>query len=497
VSLEAVRKGMRGLDPVVVTEAPAGCGKTHEAADLARDLAERLPDDREVLVLAHTNAAVEEFRSRASRHSARVRALTLDAFALELIVPYATQLGLPSPLRPGRGGVSFSQLATRVGELFTRAPSILRAVAAHYPVMILDEHQDSRVDQHDIVDQLRRAGPVLVRVFGDPMQAIYAFDGALVDWDALAADKKYSLTQPRRWKEEPALGEWLMAARDALRGDDTISREDVPASVQLTTVEGLSDPGAYWKRPAPQLLRCLRTSLTDLEGTVGVLVPHNSHALGIRVGLAPLVSVYEGAEPSMAYEALEAAIRATGRPRDLAHVMIGLVHESSTGLDKQKREALDKCLRDDDVEFGRRKTVRGFAEQLAALYESPDIPTFCAVAGSVCTNPPPWLKIHLPEALRCLAQVDLQAGEDPIDQLAGAARYRKLAKRLPRRCVTTIHKSKGREFDHVIIPLATRSAFPDGAEARKLLYVAMTRSRRSIQILLPASGATPLLVGSP
>jgi superfamily I DNA/RNA helicase len=53
---------------------------------------------------------------------------------------------------------------------------------ATVPVLLLDERQDTRPDQHDLAIELGRSGRV--RIFGDPMQAIYGFGGeALIDWD--------------------------------------------------------------------------------------------------------------------------------------------------------------------------------------------------------------------------------------------------------------------------------------------------------------------------
>lgn len=74
--------------------------------------------------------------------------------------------------------------------------------------------------------------------------------------------------------------------------------------------------------------------------------------------------------------------------------------------------------------------------------------------------------------------------------------------------VLTVHQSKGREFDHVIIPWLSGSGEPnkthDGRrfpikldynklEDRKLLYVAITRARRQVTILYPQDDPSPFL----
>ena len=88
MTLEDVRAALMSDAGNVLVEAPAGCGKTHEAAKLACELAARLPDGREVLLLAHTNAAVQEFRLRTGGAGGTVRATTIDAFCLDLRSAY-------------------------------------------------------------------------------------------------------------------------------------------------------------------------------------------------------------------------------------------------------------------------------------------------------------------------------------------------------------------------------------------------------------------------
>lgn len=131
MGLTSAQQALRSSEPSVVIEAPAGCGKTYEAVSAAVDLARNLSGDQEVLLLAHTNAAVQVFRSRVRGLKAPVHATTLDAFALEQVTPYASQLGLPNPLRvDGPDRVEFSELAPKLCELFDRVPATAKALRA-------------------------------------------------------------------------------------------------------------------------------------------------------------------------------------------------------------------------------------------------------------------------------------------------------------------------------------------------------------------------------
>lgn len=58
--------------------------------------------------------------------------------------------------------------------------------------------------------------------------------------------------------------------------------------------------------------------------------------------------------------------------------------------------------------------------------------------------------------------------------------------------VTHLDQVKGLEFDHVIVPDASPNIYPDSAEARRALYVAVTRARHQV-VLGAVAGQTPLL----
>ena len=72
----------------------------------------------------------------------------------------------------------------------------------------------------------------------------------------------------------------------------------------------------------------------------------------------------------------------------------------------------------------------------------------------------------------------------------------------------TVHQSKGREFDHVIIPWLSGSGEPsqqaggrkprirydfNRLEDRKLLYVAITRAKNRVTLVYPDDDPSPFL----
>src|SRR5690606_4714906 len=59
--------------------------------------------------------------------------------------------------------------------------AIRQVVAASYDRILVDEYQDCNLLQHDLVRALSSIVPTVV--FGDPMQGIFEFAGATLDWD--------------------------------------------------------------------------------------------------------------------------------------------------------------------------------------------------------------------------------------------------------------------------------------------------------------------------
>ena len=63
----------------------------------------------------------------------------------------------------------------------------------------------------------------------------------------------------------------------------------------------------------------------------------------------------------------------------------------------------------------------------------------------------------------------------------------------PAKAISTIHKAKGLECDSVIVMPCDARNFPDKPEARCLLYVALSRGKSRLLLVVPPSSPSPLL----
>jgi len=131
-------------------------------------------------------------------------------------------------------------------ELFDE-PFIRRIVRASYGGLYVDEYQDCSTRQHEIVRALARELPC--RVLGDPMQAIFDFDGEeIVNWDedVVAAGWKQlgKLNVPHRWNRAnaPEIGEWLHRVRQKLEAGEPIDlTEGLPEGVDFKHASDAND----------------------------------------------------------------------------------------------------------------------------------------------------------------------------------------------------------------------------------------------------------------
>ena len=203
--------------------------------------------------------------------------------------------------------------------------------------------------------------------------------------------------------------------------------------------------------------------------------------------------VNEGVELPLAYDAIERAELAVKNPQEMALALLALFAETSTGL-KPRLKALRRCITPSSCVVPNNNELRDLVAIFARLYDSPELPTWCAVLRGVLAAPPSWMRIQLPESLRALARLQVLPGEPAVIALDRVVRHRKEAGFIPQRCVSTIHKVKGQAFDHVIIPYCGRSSFPATVLGQRLLYVALSRARRTITVLIPAANPSPLLV---
>jgi hypothetical protein len=504
VSDASVRAALRSNAPLVVVEAPAGCGKTHQGADYAGEIGCTNASGRP-LILTHTHAACSVFSDRTKGTRARVDIRTIDSVIGQIASAYHKGLGLPADtaawVRQRKDG--YPELALKVAALLKRHPMIASSVAQRHPVVICDEHQDSSGDQHSVVMAFHDQG-ARVRIFADPMQNIFndkPLEGSFphCDWNDLRkkAQAFEELDFPHRWvKGCPALGAWILTARNALKAGAKVElRSGLPDSVEIVFAENRAQKNLEYQlskqdRKRIDVFQQAQTSLL-------ILTRHNQTARSFRGFFNRNISLWEG-HTRFGLERLVGAINtAQGDRVTLAAAVVKFMDDVGKGFSPSafgnafEQEVREGCTRN-------RKGKPGMIQQLAHFLVTN--PTHQGVAKMLHR----LSELKTTEAAFADIQMDchkefwdaVRLGDfETVDVGFAEITHRRAYSRSkpPDRAISTVHKAKGLECDSVIVMPCDARTFPDKPDARCLLYVALSRARSRLQLVVSRDNPSPLL----
>lgn len=494
-----VAAALRSDAPMVVVEAPAGCGKTHQGAEYGRDVA---ASNQRVLIVTHTHAACGVFAERTKGLGRHVEIRTIDSLIGQIAGAYHLGLDLPAdiPAWTRRTKKGHALLAGKVAQLLDRHPMVAAALAARYPTIICDEHQDCSGDQHALVMALRQQGSQ-IRIFGDPMQHIYKEDqGAAVsppcDWEALArqADVDAALATPHRWNSGCTdLGRWTLDARRALKAGERIDlTRGLPRSVSVAWMDNVAQAhqGLQYRDTRP---------ISDFErppGSLLILTRYNRTAHSCRAMLGRRLDLWEGhTRPALEtlVDALGDANGDAGRVAAAAFKFVGDVGKgfsASNGGNRFVEEAAGGCA----------GSCRGKPAQLQALarhiVDRPDhrgVATMLAELSDLSRSDPAFRDVELDGRCEFYDAIRLGQFDDREAGLAEITNRRTYSRPRPAtKAISNIHKAKGLECDRVALMPCDAATFPDKPDARCLLYVALSRAKSQLLIVASRTNPSPL-----
>ncbi len=502
---ESVAYHLRSDAPLVVIEAPAGTGKTYQGASYARDVAPLLGDGR-LLILTHTHAACSVFADRTHGLGSIVEIKTMDGLIYQIARLYHQSLGLPQEISAWAWrdqGAGFAIIAERVARLLNRYPMIAGALSRRYPVVICDEHQDTSADQHSIVMSLHSAGSRL-RVFGDPMQRIYGEKSAAAiaadraRWDQLLARGIFdSLDHPHRWEEDCRdLGVWVLAAREKLMGGQPIDlSKPYPPSVSIQRCDSNAQARTIYSLPKDQ--RRPLDRLIEGSDQMMILAPSNEMVAALRSFWGRRIPLWEG-HTREALSALTLAVTdSEGDARDCADALVNFVgtvcvgfstarhwnpfREAVHGRGARQRRGLPGIMGEIAQQVVDEPNHKGVAKALKRILHNAEN----RVAGFKDVKLDHPTEFH--EAIR------LGQYEDADEGFADIARKRTQFRGSPKKkVITTIHKAKGLECENSLIITCGRQQFGNTYYARCKLYVALSRAKHSVTLVIPRAAPSPL-----
>jgi hypothetical protein len=505
VSDQSVHSALRSGHQLVVIEAPAGCGKTHQGAEYARELA-LVNDGSRPLIVTHTHAACSVFADRTKGMQARVDIRTIDSVIAQVGAVYHQTLGLPPDpavwVRERPDG--YAQLARKVATLLTRHPMIAASLAHRHRVVICDEHQDSSGDQHALVMALLNQG-AKVRVFADPMQKIFGDNGVPgscppCDWNQLktSAHACEELDNPHRWTTGcTELGQWTLKAREVLKAGGQVdlgSGAGLPGSIELVFAENQAKKNLEYQLLAKD--RKPIDAFLKAQSSLLILTHHNATARSFRGFFGRKVQLWEGHTRSGLEKLVSAMNARAGDAPALAAAVVAFMDDTSKGFspsafgDLFQQEVRDGCKKN-------RTKKPAKVQALARLIL--DDPSHIGVAkvlkrlADLKTSDSDFSDIEMDHYREFHDAIRLGDFETPDIGLAEITHRRTYSRpKPPLRAISTIHKAKGLECEAVLLMPCDAKTFPDKQEIRALLYVALSRATKRLMIVLPPSAPSPL-----
>jgi DNA helicase-2/ATP-dependent DNA helicase PcrA len=366
--------------------------------------------------------------------------------------------------------------------------------------VLVDEYQDTNVLQGEILARLRPRGEGLT-VVGDDAQAIYSFRAATVEnirsfparfgASVVSLEDNYRSTQP------------ILDAANALMGKSLVSRKGAGVKPRYVTV---ADDAAQAGYVVSKVLENREESIALRRQAVLFRSSHHSDVLELELVRRNIPYVKYGGLKFLEaahVKDLLAVLRWADNPKNRVAAWRTLQLLPGVG----PATAASSFAK---FEVQGWKALQALAPDLASLLESLTTPE-APWAGQVA-RVREWYAPHL-ERLYAEAQVragDLEQMEKISLQFESRERFlTELALDPPSATgdlagpplldedyliLSTVHSAKGQEWDAVYVLNVTDGNFPNEfstgraeliEEERRLLYVAMTRAKTSLDLLAP------------
>ena len=422
--------------------------------------------------------------------------------------------------------------------LLELCPELVKWLRLTYPVIILDEFQDTDIVQWSILQKINPIHPVILY---DRYQMIYEWRGArlerldhVIQHLNIQPEQERHLTDIHRCGNQASLIQFIQELRvDDLLGNAVDGRRSRP----WLSTHSIQRPRGAQQMPAE--IRCLRwlrfnSQIVNFQETTAILTRTNFLAdyLYSHLRVRPdqgghLRCQWIGSEdnPDERIRDWIWHLRAVHTNQELMSWLGGILDEL---LPETIRRDLDTSFSEEFLKSHEELFLRR-RKDIFQVVKSSWLPVWRSVSVDNCQSLSIGIKQVLssandivsenayldPDLVYYLKQLGAAADkyqcqntdaiwQDFCDHLENShqrATFLKIRDQTSGLYILTIHQSKGREFDHVIIPWLSRRGEPNRfarldyarLEDRKLLYVAISRAKRKVTILYPDDDPSPFL----
>ncbi len=419
------------------------------------------------------------------------------------------------------GLMDYDDLLVNWKRLLDEVPEARQEIAARYSHIMVDEYQDTNLIQAEIV-RLLAYGHENVMVVGDDSQSIYSFRGADF-YNIMRFPKVFSETKIIKLEENYRSCQPILS----LTNDIIRNASEKYAKTLFTRIEGDEKPRLFAGRDEREEAVFVSKKIAELRGNgielsnIAVLFRSGFHSYKLEMELNSTGVEFEKRGGLKLTESAHmkdviAFLRLRVNPIDTLSWNRILLHLDKVGP-KTARKITDAIARGDNpgqtlAEFPCGKSWAPGVAKLAQLFVDMEKETAPGTLYELvwAHYQPLFEKIYrddFPKRQKDLDQLksiiagydDVQGFVDdttldPPETAKGLSRDDK-----ERMILSTIHSSKGLEWDAVFVMGLADGRFPHTAaaigeqweEERRLLYVAATRARKYLYLTYPRELMTP------
>lgn len=545
-----------------------GAGKTHVALVKARDEIRSgiLKPGQKILFLSFARPTVARIIEKASDLISRedlqqLEVSTYHGFAWSILRSHAYLLNgrpslqlLPPPeaaahltdidkihhdaekrrLFEQEGRLHFDLFASLVGELFSRSGRLSAIFSDSYPIVILDEFQDTNSDEWALIQQLGKRSRLIA--LADPEQRIYEFRGA----DPRRVGDFLETFQANHFD---FVGENHRSSGTdiATYGNDLLTganKDKAYQQVKVTRYGFMYGKSLHFSAKAAVYSALARLKNVP-DKSIAILVPSKRLMLEFSDYLSSAADglpelhhdVAMDAEPPALAAGVIATLLEGGTASDVASRMLGALHSHIRGRRGGKPTpqteldlagALSGFLSTGKVRGAKRQLIVSEVQRISALRQQLQLTgdpaeDWLHLRGLLASSPAEALRqvatdarylrlLHRGSALRTnlgalwRAQGGYKGAEEAVRSALMQEHFAAAQKDWRGIHLMTIHKSKGKEFDEVIIydgmfqRIAKAPQDPKTcAQDLLALRVGVTRAIRRTSILTPKRDSCPFL----
>lgn len=536
----AVLDAVLSKDSDTLVLAPPGAGKTTLALLCAREYAKQLSPLQRVFFLTFSNSSVDAITSHrrsilTGLHGAKVEVTNFHQFALSILRSYGPAVGLGLPIRIidsiterylereatgdllKRGYLPFDRFVPLANDVFLKNRTLRDAFAARYPLIIVDEFQDTDRAQWEFVQNIACRGRLLC--LADPDQMIYEFAGASLERfdDFRKARPRHVSIQIGEGTElhrftTPQILEVARCLRKGARLPNWIVDPTQP--VYLVSFYNKNQAKAVLMAfiYAGEKKGCRSTAVLCRTNRMAEMVSRWLNDASVGGKLARKIPHYYHL-PEGISEAIIGILRAVGNVTDAA--LQGNVHQYGIGLQwwalipktrsrksNSAKAAEDKAWAMASLAIAGKKPSRTYGrvwhelrvaaeegvssgEMISLTYTKMLDLEYCMTFTRALHNE---YGAQILASLDRLSRIAYYSPHTPVSKHAETIAAQMQAERSHGRnrriTIMTMHQSKGREYDAVAIVYPAYRKGKEDDQERRVFYTAVTRAKSRVLLLV-------------